>query len=115
MAGKFEINATKNGKFGFSLKASNGQVILTGQTYADRRAAKNGVESVRRNCLEDKCFERKTASDGSPYFVLNSKANGQIVGQSEMYSSKASMENGIASVKKNAPDATLSDLSVASK
>lgn len=110
MAGKFEIRTTKNGQFGFNLKASNGQVILTGQTYADKRSATNGVDSVRRNCVEDKCFERKAASDGSPYFVLVSKANGQIIGRSETYSSNASMEKGIASVRKNAPDATLTDL-----
>ena len=32
-------------------------------------------------------------------------ANGQEIGRSEYYSSKAAMENGIESVKKNAPDA----------
>jgi len=36
-------------------------------------------------------------------------ANGQVIGTSEMYSSKAAMENGIASVKENAPSATIED------
>jgi uncharacterized protein len=31
-------------------------------------------------------------------------ANNQIIGKSEMYESVAAMENGITSVKKNAPD-----------
>ena len=36
-------------------------------------------------------------------------ANGQIIGISEMYSSEAACENGIASVKKNGPLAQLRD------
>jgi hypothetical protein len=33
-------------------------------------------------------------------------------GKSEMYSSKASMQNGIASIKKNAPEAIVEDLAL---
>ena len=35
--------------------------------------------------------------------------NGQVIGTSEMYESVASRENGIESVKKNAPDAETVD------
>ena len=34
-------------------------------------------------------------------------ANGEPISRSETYSSKAAMENGIESVKKNAPDAEI--------
>ena len=44
-----------------------------------------------------------------PFFVLKA-ANGKIIGQSEMYSSAAAMEKGIASVKANAPTASVVDL-----
>ncbi|MDZ7370639.1 MAG: YegP family protein [candidate division KSB1 bacterium] len=106
---KFELTKTPKGEFRFVLKASNGQVILTSETYKDKAGAKNGIESVKKNAVEDARYERKTAKDGSPYFVLKA-ANGQIIGQSEMYSSSASMENGIESVKKNAPSADIVDL-----
>ena len=102
--GKFEIKATESGKTMFNLKAGNGQVILTSQSYASMDGCKNGIESVRKNSQDDARFERKTAKDGSPFFTLNA-TNGQVIGKSEMYSSKDAMENGIASVKKNAPDA----------
>lgn len=92
----------------FNLKAGNGQVILTSQTYASKDGCKNGIESVRKNSQDDGQFERKTAKDGSPFFTLNA-TNGQVIGKSEMYSSKDAMENGIASVKKNAPDAEVVD------
>ncbi len=108
MAGKFEIKAGKTGKFRFNLKASNGQVILTSEAYDARAAAVRGIESVRKNSANDKRFERKTAKNGSAYFVLKA-ANGEPIGKSEMYKSTASMENGIASVGKNAPDAPVVD------
>ncbi len=108
MAGKFEIKSGKTGKFRFNLKASNGQIILTSEAYEARSAATKGIESVRKNSANDSRFERKTAKDGSPYFVLKA-GNGEPIGKSEMYKSKSSMENGIASVKKNAPDAAVVD------
>ena len=48
-------------------------------------------------------FELKEAKDGEFYFHLKA-SNGQIILSSEMYKQKSSAENGIASVKKNAPD-----------
>ena len=41
-------------------------------------------------------------------FVLTA-TNGQTIGKSEMYSRSSGMENGIASVKKNGPDAQVAD------
>jgi uncharacterized protein YegP (UPF0339 family) len=37
-------------------------------------------------------------------------ANTQVIGQSEMYSTKAGMENGIAAVMRNVPAASLQDM-----
>lgn len=108
MAGKFEVKGGSGGKVGFSLKARNGQTILTGQQYKDKSGAQNGVRSVRDNSGKDDRFERKTAKDGRSYFVLKA-GNGQVIGQSQMYRSTRSMEKGIASVKKNAADAAVED------
>ena len=47
-------------------------------------------------------FELKTASDGQIYFRLKA-GNGEIILASEMYKAKAGAQNGIESVKKNAP------------
>jgi len=48
MAGKFEVYKDRAGKFRFRLKASNGQVVATGEAYETRAAAKKGCESVLR-------------------------------------------------------------------
>lgn len=108
--GKFEITKRKNGEFQFNLKASNGQVILASEGYSSKGACKNGIESVIKNSKDDTKFDRKTSTNGKPYFNLKA-TNGQVIGVSEMYESVASRENGIESVKKNAADAETSDLS----
>lgn len=46
---KFERKTAKNGKFHFSLKAGNGQVIGTSQMYASEAGMENGIESVKKN------------------------------------------------------------------
>ena len=107
--GKFEITSRKNGEFQFNLKASNGQVILTSQGYKTKASCLNGVESVKKNSQEAKRFEVKVSSNGKPFFNLMA-TNGQVIGTSQMYASEATMKNGIASVKRNAPEAAIVDL-----
>lgn len=108
MAGKFEIKKAADGRYGFNLKAGNGQVILTSQLYATRAGAVAGTDSVKAHAANDANYERRTAKDGSPYFVMVA-SNAQEVGRSEMYSSTTAMENGIASVISNAPGAPVTD------
>ncbi len=111
MAVKFEIKKNESGEFTFHLLASNGQIILTSQRYQAKASAQAGIESVRKHAADDAYFERKTSAANQPYFVLKA-ANGRIIGQSEMYSSAAALEKGIASVKANAPAAPVVDRSV---
>jgi uncharacterized protein YegP (UPF0339 family) len=54
-------------------------------------------------------FELKQAASGQFHFNLKA-GNGEIIATSEMYESKASAKNGIESVKKNAADAEVVDL-----
>lgn len=113
MAAKFELKKSKNDKFLFNLLAANGQIILSSEMYEAKAGAMNGIESVRKNAVDAQRFDKLEAKDGSPYFTLKA-ANGQIIGQSQMYSSAAARDNGIASVMKNGPDAALDDQTNAS-
>jgi uncharacterized protein len=110
--GKFVITQRKDGEYQFNLKAGNGQVILTSQGYAAKASCLNGVESVRTNSADDSRFDRQTAANGKFYFNLKA-SNGQVVGNSQMYESEASRDNGIESVKNNAPDAAVEDETLA--
>ncbi|MBL7777729.1 MAG: YegP family protein [Chitinophagales bacterium] len=106
--GKFVIKTRTNGEYQFNLQAGNGQNILASEGYTTKTACLNGIESVKKNSPEDARYERKTSSNGKWYFNLKA-TNGQVIGTSEMYESEAGRENGIESVKKNAPDATVED------
>jgi len=109
MASAFELKLNKNGQFMFNLKAGNGEIILTSQHYQTKASAEHGIASVKANAPLDAQYDRKTSTSGQPYFSLKA-ANGESIGRSEMYSSASAMEGGIASVKKNAPDATVKDM-----
>ena len=106
--GKFVVTKRKNGEFQFNLLAGNGQVILTSEGYASKPSCMNGVKSVMKNAGEAKRFEAKVAKNGKFHFNLKA-SNGQVIGSSEMYDTQASCDNGIASVKKNAPGAAVED------
>lgn len=108
MAGKFVVNKGSSGKDYFVLKAGNGEVIMTSQQYASRKSCDNGIESVRKNCMDENRFEVKTAKDGRQYFTLKA-SNGQVIGQSQMYKTASGCKNGMASVQRNAPDAKVEE------
>jgi uncharacterized protein YegP (UPF0339 family) len=110
MAAKFEIKKGSSGLYRFNLKAGNGEIILSSETYQSKQGAENGISSVKVNAPIDARYERKTATNGQPYFELKA-ANGEPIGRSETYSSTSAMEGGIESVKKNAPNADTEDLS----
>ena len=117
--GKFVIKETKTG-VKFDLKAGNGEVIATSEVYSTEAACKNGIESVRKCCVgevEDQTVEGFEAVKHPKFEVYTDKAgefrfrlkarNGQIIGTSEGYTTMKACQNGIASVKKNAADATV--------
>ncbi len=100
----FELKNKEGSSYHFTLKAKNGQVILSSEVYNSKAAAENGIASVKKNAPEDGRYERKTAKNGKFYFNLKA-GNGQVIGSSQMYTSESGMENGINSVKENAPGA----------
>lgn len=104
--GKFVIQAASNGQYYFNLKADNGQAILSSEQYTTKAACNNGIESVKTNASNDDRFDRKSSANGKYYFNLKA-SNGQIIGTSEMYESTSGRDNGIASVKSNAPNASV--------
>ena len=49
---KFEVYQDKAGEYRFRLKATNGQIIATGEGYVAKASCLNGVESVRKNAVD---------------------------------------------------------------
>ena len=107
MSGYYELKRSGD-QYMFNLKAGNHEVILTSERYTTKASAQDGIASVRQNSPIDERYQRKTATNGSPYFSL-SAANGQSIGRSEMYSSTAARDAGIASVKTNGSSTVVKD------
>lgn len=49
---KFEVYTDKAGEFRFRLKATNGQIIATGEGYKSKSGCMNGIESVKKNAAD---------------------------------------------------------------
>ena len=118
--GKFVIRTVNTG-IKFDLKATNGQVILTSEVYTTKAACQNGLQSIMKNApaanVEDQTvegfetmthpkFEMYQDKAGEYRFRLKAR-NGEIIGVSEGYTTKANCVNGVESVKKNAADAEI--------
>ena len=118
--GKFVVRKTNTG-IKFDLKAGNGEVIATSEVYVSEASCLKGIASVQKNApvaaVEDQTVEGYAAQKHPKFEMYTDKAgefrfrlkatNGQIIAVSEGYKAKASCENGIASVKKNAVDAPI--------
>lgn len=110
MAAAFEIKRAKNKQFYFNLKAINGEVILTSETYRTRAGARNGIKSVQKNGPDCLRYDMKMDKQGQYYFLLKS-TNNKIIGKSEAYTTAAKMAKGMESVMKNSGSAAVKDLS----
>jgi uncharacterized protein YegP (UPF0339 family) len=52
MAAKFEIYEDGKGEFRFRLKAANGEVVATGESYKTKSGVINGIDAVKRAAAE---------------------------------------------------------------
>ena len=119
--GKFVIRRIRSG-IKFDLKAANGQIIATSEVYETKNTCLNGVESVRKNATTEKVEDQPVSSkvltnpkfevygdkSGAFRFRLKSR-NGQIIAVSEGYTTHQACLDGVESVRKNAPDATVEE------
>jgi uncharacterized protein YegP (UPF0339 family) len=49
MAAKFEVYKDKGNKYRFRLKAANGEVIATGESYPTKAACLKGIASIKKS------------------------------------------------------------------
>lgn len=96
-------------QYHFNLHADNGEPMLSSESYTTKQRALDGIQSVRVNSQIDSRYDRRTATNNQPYYVLLA-ANHQIIGTSELYSSTAARDAAIIVVKRIAPTAPVEDL-----
>lgn len=107
----------------FDLYAANGQTIAGSEVYETLAACRKGAESVRKCALfahlEDQTAEEFKSMPHPKFQIFRDRAgrfrfrlkarNGKVVAVSEGYLTKAGCENGIRSVRENAPDAEVEE------
>lgn len=54
---KFEVYQDKAGEYRFRLKATNGEIIATGEGYKAKAGCMNGIESVKKNAPDAEIVE----------------------------------------------------------
>jgi len=104
----FDLVKSSDGQFRFTLKADNGQTLITSELYKTKSSAENGIASVQGNCANDTRYEKKESSNGKFYFNLKA-ANHQVIGTSQMYASAASRDEGIGATKASGVTTTVKD------
>lgn len=107
---RYLLREAQDGRWYFVLVAGNGQIIGLSQMYTTQAGAKSGMAATRRVVIatanqplpatSGTRFETFRGLDGRYYFHLRA-ANGQIVLQSQGYTTLSSAKNGITSVTNN--------------
>lgn len=55
---KWEVYKDAKGEFRFRLKASNGEIIVTGEGYKAKDGLMNGIESIKKNAPEAEIVDK---------------------------------------------------------
>ena len=105
MAGKYFLHPAGIARFHWSLRAGNGETILTSQLYVSMESAQAAIQSCRTHSANDARFSRLSTFDHRSYFVLTD-AEGEKIGTSEMYPTALKRDKGIATCMADAATAT---------
>lgn len=96
---KYIIKRTRDHKFHFVLKSTNGKVVLSSEVYENKSGALIGIASVRKNSRNAANFSLKVSNDGQYYFTLKAE-NGKVIGTSETYVTKQGSLRGLECVQR---------------
>ena len=93
-------------KYRFNVHAKNGAIVLSSEQYTTEAAAFNGAFAVQAAGTTDAAYTLKQNSAGGFYFTLSAD-NGQIIGVSEQYTTRAAASSTITSLKSFLPTITV--------
>lgn len=93
-----ELTKENGSGYRFRVTSESGHILLNSILFSDAIMAKNVAKELPRIIAAQNVFERKTNHEGKFLFNLKN-TNAEIIGQSQLYSSEAGMENGIKNLK----------------
>ena len=105
--GKWVIIKKAEGEYLANLKASNGQIVLTSESYSTDKSAKKGIETIKKNIAADNFQIYKDKKDRF-FYKLKDSAN-RLLCIGEVYNTKPRCLSAIESVKRFAEKATISE------
>lgn len=110
MSTYFFGQSSKDSKWYFRLKDNNNETILAStEGYNARQSCLIGIDSVKRHSPYDQYYKKFIGHDSKHYFTLYA-SNGEPIGKSEGYNSSTGRDNGVANCKKEAPTASVKEL-----
>jgi uncharacterized protein YegP (UPF0339 family) len=92
---RVEMIAGATGEFRFHVLGSDGEVLLSSESYASEAAAYNGALAVQQAGRSRAGYTVKQSAAGSFYFVLQA-ANGEVIGTSQMFAMREGVDGAIA-------------------
>ncbi|WP_416190659.1 YegP family protein [Neisseria sp. CCUG12390] len=102
----FELRKSDDGHFSFILSDDDDKTLLKSEQYNSKASAQNGIESIRKNSVQDARYELKESNNGKFYFNLKA-TNGQIIGTSPLLADAAARDAAVAKVKAEAASASV--------
>ncbi|HEY4244605.1 MAG TPA: YegP family protein [Kofleriaceae bacterium] len=99
---RFDVEAGTTGQFHFDVYAKNGQVVLSSESYTTAAAAWNGAFAVEDAGQISTSYKLLQATNGKWYFTVNA-SNGQVVGTSQLYSTKSNATAGAVALENLLP------------
>ena len=95
----FCIEKDNNNNYIFHLKSDDKHTIAYSKAYSDISMIKDEIDYISNNTNLDRIYERKTNKKGQFYFnILDPHLETAAI--SQLYNSKAGLENGIKAAKK---------------
>jgi len=94
--------------FSFTFVNDEGKMVLRSENYKAKDSATKGINSVKKNCIEDKRYVLKESANGMFFFNVKS-ANGQVVATSAMYPSVEDRTQAINRIKASLPECSVEE------
>jgi uncharacterized protein YegP (UPF0339 family) len=96
---RVEVSASESGGFHFNMFAKNGQIVVASEHYTTEAAAYNGAFAVAADGQSTTAYTVLQSNDGNYYFNVKAQ-NGQIIGTSQLYTTKASAQAAVTATSK---------------
>jgi uncharacterized protein len=94
---RVEVVAGATGQFHWSFFGGNGEAVLSSESYTTEAAAYNGALAVQSSGQRAGNYDVKLNAAGGYYFTIQA-ANGEIVGVSRAYPTRAGADAGVAAL-----------------